>query len=431
MGINNGDETFEFKTESGVEFLDFIDMDKQSVMYSRAKRGMGVYGVTVFDFDRIKGEYLLSDEEAGIDPDIAGYNVDRIPKEFKKKRVAIFVLDVRTNKNPWGEGLKGWKRNYDGDFLGEHQWKWFETALQRSDASVNIIVNGIQVHPFRHPNAQLAENWAQFPTSRQRFYDAILSNDVRAPVLVSGDVHMAQLMRKDCWPRGETGASTSPKRSLIEFTTSGMTHSWGSLFASTPKFHHAWYRYYPLHFISKTTMMLAHFIMPMQDLIVGKTSDGNIKNQRSYLFENGGAEGAKRGKQFSTEKNFGEIEIDWQRETITIRALGENEDASSPLLAASFTIDQLSGIEQVPSVVDNYDEKRSRFPDFITVDGDMFPASRYICANHRGATNTLHFGFGIFTVSCYLCLCLLGPQILILRFLSKRLMNSSRFNRGI
>ena len=425
MGINNGDETYEFKTESGVEFLDFIEKDKQSVMYKRAKNGYGVYGVTVFDFDRGDEEYLLSDEDAGIDPDVVGYT--KKPKEFKDKRVAIFVLDVRTNRTPWGIEMAAWRRNYDGDFLGERQWKWFDTALRHSDASVNIIVNGLQVHPFRHPNADLAENWAQFPTSRQRFYDTILKDDVRAPVLVSGDVHMTQLMRKDCWPRDEKDASASSKRSLVEFTTSGMTHSWGSVFSPDEKFHHTWYKYYPMHILSKAVMTLSYWIVPMHDMMVSKmfgNADGDEGQKKRTLFENGGAEGAKQGKQFSLEKNFGEIEIDWKYETVTIRAFGEETNASSPLLAARFSIDQLSGLESMPDAVSINDMEAFRKPDFVLVDGDIIPGSEQICVNHLGPASTFQFVFGLLGVFSFLCLCMLGPQIMFLRLISKRLMKA-------
>lgn len=30
------------------------------------------------------------------------------------------------------KGLKGWKRKYEGDVLGDCQWKWFETELKAS-----------------------------------------------------------------------------------------------------------------------------------------------------------------------------------------------------------------------------------------------------------------------------------------------------------
>ena len=423
MGMNNGDKTYEFKQQSGVQFMEFVGEERNNIMFQRALHGHGVYGVKVFDFGKGReGHHLLSDEEAGIDPDVSGYDIDMKDntqskeKEYKEKRVAIFVLDARTNRSPWGNGFDAWKRNYSGDFLGERQWNWFETAILKSDAAVNIVVNGLQVHPFRHPNANTAEQWAHFPTSRQRLYDAILSDGVRAPILVSGDVHMAQLMRKDCWPR--SGHKSSLARPLIEFTTSGMTHSWGSVFTSSQKFHNTW-RYYPMHVMSITIMTVAHWIFPMPDLMVSGTppNKGNGNDNDSALFENGGAEGAKLGKQFALDKNFGEVEIDWAQKTIAIRAFGEDSDAP-PLLSASFSMDQLSGLEPTPGAINDIESHQDK--GGFLLDGNIIEGSETVCVNHLGTVNNAHYLVGIVGMTLVLVFFLLGPQFLLLRFVLKR-----------
>ena len=51
-------------------YLNFIDINKNSIMYQRAKKGLGVYGVIVLDFSRDNGDYLMTDEEAGLDIDL-------------------------------------------------------------------------------------------------------------------------------------------------------------------------------------------------------------------------------------------------------------------------------------------------------------------------------------------------------------------------
>ncbi len=257
--MNNGDETFVYKRQSATSFLDFVGESRDSVMYKRAERGYGVYGVKVFDFGRSEGEYLLSDEEAGLDADLgldldldldADLDLGAVTEEstsasddatsnnrqkYREKVVAIFVLDARTNKTPWAKGFGGWFPNYEGDFLGERQWQWFENSIRKSNASVNIIVNGLQVHSYRHPNSNSVELWSHFPKSRQRLYDVILQDGVKAPILLSGDVHMAQFLRKDCISRsdldksndgggGGGGDAKTKTKPLIEFTSSGMTH---------------------------------------------------------------------------------------------------------------------------------------------------------------------------------------------------------------
>lgn len=441
MGMNNADETYEFKKESGLEFLRFTGEDHESPVYKRTKKGYGVYGVKVFDFDddRISSDYLLSDEEAGIDPDVitarskAVNNVSTKSddmKEVQNKRVAIFFLDVRTNRTPWKKGLDAWRPNYDGDFLGDRQWEWFEKALGNSDASVNVIVNGLQAHSYRHPNANLAEVWANAPTSRQRLYDTIIESGAQAPILVSGDVHMSQLMRKDCWQKENDAnadghsPSDTHTRPLIEFTTSGMTHSWGTTYTSSQKFHNNWLRYYPMHIMSVTLMSIAHWILPMPDLI--DSSHATKKNlergeastdlNSNRLFENGGAEGAATGKQYAMDLNFGEIEFDFDNRIASIRALGKDINAP-PLLSATYSFDQLSGTRHMPGAIANI----TSYGDLggVLMDGNIIPEGLNTCMNHRGPPDYVQLTAAVIIWHSVLISFLVGPQLLLVYFLQR------------
>ena len=217
-GINNGDMNFPYAKESALAFLNFSNEPKDSPMWIRAKQGFGLYGVKVFDFDRPIKTRLLSNIEAGLDPDVVAIHTTNFSApSLTNKKVAVFVLDIRTNRSPWKQGVVA---DYEGDFLGDRQWEWFEEALRRSDAAANIVVQGLPVHAHRHYDNSIAEDWEKFPASRQRLYDTLLQEGVEAPILVSGDVHMAHLMRQDCFKEG----NKIMQRSLIEFTTSGMTH---------------------------------------------------------------------------------------------------------------------------------------------------------------------------------------------------------------
>lgn len=74
-GCNNGDRNYRYKLESNKLYLDFLKASSSpetdlSVMMERAAGGHGVYGVKVFDFSRPEGHELLSDAQAGIDPDV-------------------------------------------------------------------------------------------------------------------------------------------------------------------------------------------------------------------------------------------------------------------------------------------------------------------------------------------------------------------------
>jgi hypothetical protein len=195
-----------------MEFVDFLGLgDGNHPMAARAARGMGVYGVQVYDFDRIAGQQLLSDEEAGLDPDVADVDAE-LP--LGPKSVAIFVLDVRSNKTPWLITIPE-RFQYDaaGDFLGETQWQWFENAIGRSTAAVNIVVTGLQVHADIFWDGSKIEDWGKYPRAQHRMYQALLQPNVQVPIIVSGDIHLAQLLRKDC----RRGSSYQP---LLEGKTS-------------------------------------------------------------------------------------------------------------------------------------------------------------------------------------------------------------------
>jgi hypothetical protein len=115
-------------------------------MARRAASGKGVYAVKVFDFTRRSPRTtLLSDEEAGLEPEF-----EQRHARLSNRSVAVFLLDVRSNKTPWPSGWKKYLLDYEADFLGEEQWRWFEEALKRSTATVNLIVQGLQVHADRY-----------------------------------------------------------------------------------------------------------------------------------------------------------------------------------------------------------------------------------------------------------------------------------------
>jgi hypothetical protein len=376
-GCNNADRDFEFKYESGLAFTEFLGIPATSAMRRRAVEGHGVYGVKLFDFSRPAGDQEVPEQEAGIDADLVDH--DTTYASYSNQTVAVFVLDVRTSKTPWITGAGPFNPDYQGDFLGESQWKWFESSIQRSRAAVNVIVNGLQVHANLFPNADIAESWSSYPVAQQRLFDALLQDGVEAPVLISGDVHMTQLMRKDCVRKGDL----HNRRSLVELTTSGMTHSWGSL--STPMVEQSnqpfwlyWKEWYESS-VRANTMRLMHYVCPWTSIMISDTEGhGN-------LHESGGGENARTGRQFSLQKNFGELEFDWNDRTVALRSFGENPN-DPPLLMARMSMDQLSGRAPMPS-------GGLTQQDFLA-EADAgghrsMDNSEWICVNHRGRDSPL------------------------------------------
>ena len=418
-GTNNGDETFPYKEESGLAFLDFIgDAATSGFMYERAKSGFGVYGVKVFDFSREDGNYLLTDDEAGLDADLPAAlmkneNTNEESIESSSKKVAIFMLDVRTNKTPWHPGYQSWIPDYEGDFLGEKQWEWFEKSIQNSDASINIIVNGLQVHSYRFHSANSAELWSSFPSSRQRLYDTILQKNVKSPIIISGDVHMSSFMRKDCFKTNELDQSDVQSRPIVEFTTSGMTHSWGSCFACSSSLHENRWKYLLCNLFGRSFMTLVYKLIPTPDLIVATKDD-----QLNDNFVNGGADKAKIGQQYSLEKNFGLLEIDWKQRMLKISAVGSDVNAP-PLLGASFSFDQLSGSQKIPGSM-NVTEFEMHENLKLFMDGNL-TNGEYTCYNHRSPPHTSQAIFGIVGLATYFFSIFVLPHVLLVIGIKKAL----------
>ena len=416
-GANNGDRTYRYRRESGMAYVDFVGEPDDSPIRKRAVAGKGVYGVKVFDFAKGNGDELVSDADAGIDPDVVDDTDADVTYDYSNRSVAVFVLDVRSNRTPWRKGLGAWMQSDTGDMLGDAQWQWFEAAIRRSRASVNIIVSGLQVHANRFPNANIAEEWVKFPRSRQRLYETILQEGVKAPFIVSGDVHMAQLLRKDCFKRTGDGAVVAQHRArpLVELTTSGLTHSWGTCFASSKKYHSSWYSPY-FHFLSRTSMSYGHmdWVCPWTELVrtttsssisEGSSSKDTVTVMEDYgLHENGGAEGAKVGKQFYLELNFGELEFDWDQRTVSMRIVGI-EGPDMPMLGAKWSFDQLSGDVTMPgSIIDSH--------DISSVASKLSSNDQWVCVNYQGVAHPVHYFLGTFSGAVLLFSLILLPNIL-------------------
>ncbi|GKY96835.1 hypothetical protein MPSEU_000642700 [Mayamaea pseudoterrestris] len=384
-GINNGDYTYEHKTHSAKAFVNFLTSHRPAsnltMMQQRASSGKGVYGVKVLDFDRPRGNQLLSDEEAGIETGYdLNYNDKTSSSSLSNRSVAIFLLDVRSNKTPWN---KHWKRkyqlDYEADFLGEEQWEWLEQGLQKSTAAVNIIVSGLQVHADRYYNGNAVEDWSRFPTAQHRLYQALLQSSTdtkatRTPVMiVSGDVHMAELLRKDC-----RRANGGKKQTLLEVTTSGMTHSWGtnicarpnlSLICQTPYF--AW--------CLKMGMEWAHHSGGWNDVVRTNQVEDN----------------ARQGLQYALERNFGEFEFDWEKRRVIVRVLGEEMDDRQVLLSTSWDFDALSGTAAPYKVEGSHDADYERLYESLAPHGAQ--EDDWICVSYNGHPSYIQKFYGAFT----------------------------------
>lgn len=414
-GTNNGDRTFRWKTENGIEFVKFLGLDKDSAMARRASNGLGVYGVQVYDFSRDDiSQRPLTDLEAGLDPDVvpilsktSDNNNNDNNNQNSNKLVAVFVLDVRTNKTPWPKSFRErfFSSSKRGDFLGEEQSKWFETAIGRSNAAVNIVVNGLPVHGDRYYDGNIIETWSNFPDAQHRLYQALLQPNIKNPILVTGDAHYAQLQQKDC----RHSSRTKGIRPIYEVTTSGMTHAWGNTQSSTcgRKNSKALCRLWYYNNVMKLTIHAMHWLSPWKELIVDEAT--------SKL-------------QYSLDLNVAEFEFDWDRRIVVTNILGPND--GEILLHQTRSMDEMT-IETSSLVIKNEEfdiiEQRLRDQSLLLDD-----KNDWICVHYRGIPNKVHFFLGIVT-SLGLTFCMGMFPFYLLFYLGRkfwyRIYRGSRYKR--
>ena len=169
-GINDGNGLFAEKEIAKKYFLDFLDVPKQ---HHRRTQGKGIYATYSFG---------------------SGY-----------KTVRLILLDVRYNKTTYF-------LNRNTDMLGEEQWQWFENVLRDANESFIFIGSGTQILPF---NRIVSEAW--YGNSRRRLFDLIGKYQKNGVILLTGDVHYAQISKTFC-------VLPNIGYDLYELTSSGLSH---------------------------------------------------------------------------------------------------------------------------------------------------------------------------------------------------------------
>lgn len=169
FGKNNGGKHWRGKVTAQKALLDFLEEEADSPRRSRE----GVYASYEFG----EGE----------------------------RRVKLLLLDVRTHRDDPDEP--------GGELFGEVQRAWIENELARNTAALTIVGSGTQVIPEDHKY----EKWAQFPESRQWFFDQLIAHDTGALLFLSGDRHISEFSKLEVEGR---------EQPFYELTSSSMTHSW-------------------------------------------------------------------------------------------------------------------------------------------------------------------------------------------------------------
>jgi len=191
-GVNDGGFEYPKKAEAQQLFLDFIDVPKND----ERRKQEGVY---------FTKDYTVNNEI-----------------------IKIIILDTRyfrTALTDDNESKKRYKPNAHGEgtILGETQWKWLKNQLQNSNASYTIIMSSIQFLSAEHG----FETWGNMPHEIEKLEDLLVSTTTKNAIILSGDRHISEFSKKEI---------DSLNYPLIDFTSSGMTHSYSNFSEEPNKF---------------------------------------------------------------------------------------------------------------------------------------------------------------------------------------------------
>ncbi|AUC84486.1 alkaline phosphatase [Polaribacter sp. ALD11] len=145
----------------------------------------------------------------------------------EKGSVKVIVLDTRYFRTALTKSTKKKKRftpnTYgNGTVLGETQWKWLTDELNESKADFNIIVSSIQVLAAEHG----FETWGNFPHEVDKLKKTIIKSNAKGVLLLSGDRHISEFSKTKV---------TDLSFPLIDFTSSGLTHSYNGFTSEVNK----------------------------------------------------------------------------------------------------------------------------------------------------------------------------------------------------
>ncbi|KAL1502939.1 hypothetical protein AB1Y20_011010 [Prymnesium parvum] len=198
FGENDGGRHNPLRHVARTLFLD--NALRASAADSRRTAAAGAYASRSYGTPPRQVKVLLLDTRWARD-DHAIPSVGASPRLFKPGYCAALL---RLASAALGVG-----RDHAGRVLAEEQWEWLERELVNSSAAAHLVVSSVQVLT----SSPLVESWAHFPRERRRLLRLLARAAPPATLLLSGDVHYAELL--------------GPPPHLLEATSSGLTHSCG------------------------------------------------------------------------------------------------------------------------------------------------------------------------------------------------------------
>ena len=189
-GKHDGGGDFKFKEVTKKYFLDFFEEPENSVR----RITPGIYDAKIFGPEGKRVQVIL------------------LETRYFKGRA---VKDKRSKAEKAAAGLSGSLGKYvpnpdpNVTLLGEVQWLWLEQQL-RKPAEVRLLVSSTQVIA----NEKGMDEWGNYPLERQRLIDLIAGIDTEAVLILSGNVHFAEISKLQ-----------NQNIELLNFTSSGLTHT--------------------------------------------------------------------------------------------------------------------------------------------------------------------------------------------------------------
>lgn len=188
-GKNDAGKHYPQKEASKELFLDFFEEPKDSARY----RHEGIYHSVYRKVGDKTIQILLLDSRTFRDDLLKVSDQKNAPKK------SFYPLDYAPHTNQ------------TATLLGEAQWAWLEDELSKP-ADSRILASGTQFGIEYNGY----EAWANFPHEQERLVQLIKKTQANHLVILSGDVHYAEIStfeHDDCYP-------------LYDVTASGLSKTW-------------------------------------------------------------------------------------------------------------------------------------------------------------------------------------------------------------
>lgn len=191
FGENDAGIEYPQKVQSRKLMLDFWKEPKYSPRYTQKD---GIYTAYIYGEAQNSVHVIL--------PDL---------RWNRSALTSVDMFDYQTKRKPQNMGPYIPNSSADASMLGETQWQWLETELQKP-SKIKIIASSLQLLP----EFTGWESWANFPQDRNRLFSLIKQYKVNGVIIISGDTHWGEMSK----------VSDNVDYPLWEVTSSGLTEEW-------------------------------------------------------------------------------------------------------------------------------------------------------------------------------------------------------------